>query len=160
MDYSGSYGLVPLYQHFHLEAILRAALGLFVLAFPFMLPHIFSYIAIPRGYLGVRNEDIKPSDGTRILLHGLDASRLLPRDPHVSIWLLTSMPLVYQGNLGQTSVIGSCLMGYANGTTLIVWHYYMLRELHVYRQTSTWINANNLASTEDTCTLTIVSGST
>ena len=160
MNCSGSHGPVPLYQHFHLEAILRATLGLFVLAFPFLLPHIFSYIAIPRGYVGVRNEDIKPSDGSRILLHGLGSSGLLPQDPHVSIWLSTSIPLVYEGSLGQTSVIGSCLMGYTNGTTLIVWHYCMLRELHVYHQSSTWISANNLASTKDTLTLTIVSGST
>ena len=41
----------------YLAILLRGFLILIILAFPFMLPHIFSYFFIPPGYDGVSNEE-------------------------------------------------------------------------------------------------------
>ena len=73
------------------SGVLRVLFAAFVFGFPFLLPHIYGYIAIPKGYEGVRNEDLDGLEGYGFQAEEAPASRLngsfrIGRQPAI-IWV-------------------------------------------------------------------------
>ncbi|KAL2046221.1 hypothetical protein N7G274_001668 [Stereocaulon virgatum] len=83
----------------YLNILIRGLFALIILAFPFMLPHIFSYFFIPPGYDGVSNEEywLQEAIKNRInqieTLHGSSTAQTHQAEgamrlegPHGSLW--------------------------------------------------------------------------
>ena len=51
------------WQHLKGSELPRVLFAGFVLGFPFLLPYIYGYLAIPPNYTGVRNEESGKKDG-------------------------------------------------------------------------------------------------
>jgi hypothetical protein len=83
----------------YLNILIRGLFILIILAFPFMLPHIFSYFFIPPGYDGVSNEEyclqeaIKNKRSQIEIFHGPSTAQTHRAEgamrlggPHGSLW--------------------------------------------------------------------------
>ena len=46
----------------NMTSLARALVLCSIIMFPFMLPHIYSHFAIPKGYEGVANEDLSEEE--------------------------------------------------------------------------------------------------